>query len=155
MRHPFVHATLAAFISLTLPGGCDVQGEGQILNAANGNNDCANGYTCTSPDVLPPGINGARCCPGDRSLATSPACGASQAGPEAGTAAPVGDAASGEASADATGFDANADGSDGAPSGEAGFPSETGAPVDDGAPAANDGSSPDTGDDAGDATVGG
>jgi hypothetical protein len=57
---------------LALSAACDGQGEGQACDPANGNNDCQDGYECTS--TLPPGTLGSRCCPGVRSLATTAIC---------------------------------------------------------------------------------
>jgi hypothetical protein len=129
---------LAGLAALFVFGGCNGQTEGQICDKRNGDGDCQNGYTCTVAP-LPPGINGARCCPGNLALATTPACGMSQGGLDANSAPPVdasgnladgaadasGDAVTEEASTDASG-DASAEGG-GDGGGEASSAGDTGA----------------------------
>jgi hypothetical protein len=129
MRTPaafsFASFTLAAgAVALITAVGCSDQGEGDFCDITAGvtGGDCQDGLECVS--VPGQGVNTDRCCPGDRSLATTAACSenttaidASTEGPDAsgGTspdAAPATEAGS-EASTDAA---ARADGgaSDGA-----------------------------------------
>jgi hypothetical protein len=89
MRPGFVPAFFLPLLFLSGFAACNGQSEGDVCDPLNGNNDCQNGYECTTID-LPPGIagHGARCCPGYRPLATTYACGGNQGGPGASTAAP-------------------------------------------------------------------
>lgn len=77
---------LAGFIALT---ACANYGEGDRCERANGNDDCADGLTCTAAGELVEGYRGAdRCCPAVRSTATHPACVQPQDALEAGTPPP-------------------------------------------------------------------
>jgi hypothetical protein len=102
---PFVFWASAA---LALFAACNGQSEGDICDPRNGNNDCQNGYACTAP-MAP--YMGNRCCPGDLSLATAPACKVGVAAIDASTAAPgagADDAASVDAAPDAAAGDSAA-----------------------------------------------
>jgi hypothetical protein len=79
---------LAAFVSLAGLGlgavGCSLQAEGERCSVANGSADCESPLVCTKRDLLT-GSTVDRCCPADRSQATTAECavtfsGASDAG---------------------------------------------------------------------------
>ncbi len=80
MRVRFVSLLFPLLLVLPLSGACNGESEGYPCdpNASNGgNDDCANGLQCT------PGLanaNGARCCPPDRTQATTPECSLAAAG---------------------------------------------------------------------------
>lgn len=61
-------AALAAFVSVT--PACDKQGEGELCNTLNGNDDCADGLTCTPGAQV--GQKKDVCCP--LSGSTDPRC---------------------------------------------------------------------------------
>jgi len=72
MRRPFWILLVPLFTGSAL-GACSDQGEGEIcslLSDNSGNNDCQSGLTCQAI----PGVNGARCCPADRTQATTAVC---------------------------------------------------------------------------------
>jgi len=73
MRFRFA-VLLSALVAASVVGACSNEGEGQICDhraGNNGNDDCQNGLICTQNL---PGVNGDRCCPPDRSTATTPEC---------------------------------------------------------------------------------
>jgi hypothetical protein len=90
---PFVSSALAV---LALIAACNGQGEGDECDPRNGNNDCRNGYVCTTP---PPQFMGMRCCPSDTALATHPACQTGGGALDASAAPPDSSAAPADATA--------------------------------------------------------
>jgi hypothetical protein len=101
---PFVFSVFAA---VALFAACNGQGEGDICDQRNGNNDCQNGYGCTQPS--PPFV-GDRCCPGDPSLATVPACKTGVASVNVDAAAPASAAEAGTTGDSAATTDTGTDG---------------------------------------------
>jgi hypothetical protein len=96
----FASSVFFALVSLALVGACNGQGEGDPCDTRNGNNDCQNGYVCTTMTAA--NFMGPRCCPGNPALATQAAC---RAG--AGAVTPV-DAGPIDAAIDASETDASA-----------------------------------------------
>jgi hypothetical protein len=109
---------LPAALAFTVLSACSGQGEGQLCspNAGNqGNDDCQSGLVCV---VAPATYTLGRCCPQDRSKATTAVCSANSGGldaspappdasseqqpppPDAGTDAPAESTAEGAASSD-------------------------------------------------------
>jgi hypothetical protein len=68
---PFVFFVLASVAVAALAVACNGQGEGDLCDLRNGDNDCQNGFKCSSPQ---PGFFGNRCCPADPALAKVNAC---------------------------------------------------------------------------------
>jgi hypothetical protein len=128
MRFRLAVLLLSAAAAASIVAACSNQGEGEVCDRRagnNGNDDCQSGLVCVT--TLVP----ARCCPPDRSTATTPACAlgtpgigdASSAPPDG--APPMSDAA-GDAPADAGApGDASAD----APA-DASAPADSGATTD-------------------------
>jgi len=97
-----VTALIGGFVALT---ACSNYDEGERCESGNGNNDCVDGLQCTPKSQLTSPFNSSdRCCPVDRSTATSAAC-AVPTNPIAGEAAPPDDTGPGtdSSSTDATG----------------------------------------------------
>jgi hypothetical protein len=94
-------------LAFTVLSACSGQGEGQLCspNAGNqGNDDCQGGLVCVvSPQMYTLG----RCCPQDRSKATTAVCSPNSGGIDASPAPP--DASSEQAPAAETGTDASSD----------------------------------------------
>ena len=64
---------LAGFVALT--AACSDYQEGERCESLNGNDDCASGLQCLPKAQINTPFNSSdRCCPVDRSTATSPAC---------------------------------------------------------------------------------
>lgn len=62
----------AGFIALA---ACSNQGEGERCEFLNNNDDCQDGLICVQASAIPePFNNSDRCCPPDRSRATTEAC---------------------------------------------------------------------------------
>jgi hypothetical protein len=85
----------AAIVAGLLFGGfvvlvaCSNQGEGERCELLNNNEDCESPLICTAPATLPEGFNSAaRCCPADRTQATTAACGLPTTGPLGDSAPP-------------------------------------------------------------------
>ncbi|MCL2450907.1 MAG: hypothetical protein FWD17_18340 [Polyangiaceae bacterium] len=92
----------SALAPLVLAAACNGQGAGDACDHRNGNNDCQSGYVCVT--VSAP-FSGDRCCPGDRSLPSVPACGTGGGGGNGGetdAAAPAETAEAGATTVDAT-----------------------------------------------------
>jgi hypothetical protein len=115
MRFRLAFLTLP-IAALALAVACGGEGEGMPCDTAAGNggdDDCANGLKCTTGLT---NAQGARCCPTDRTKATTPECSLGTAVGDAASPAPPD--ASGEAAAPAeasandgaTGAEAQADG---------------------------------------------
>lgn len=65
---------LALFVALALAAvGCSLQAEGERCSVANGNGDCEGALLCTKHEQLT-GTTVDRCCPTDRSQATTTEC---------------------------------------------------------------------------------
>ena len=65
-------ASVCAFVALT---ACSNYEEGERCETLNGNEDCADGLTCTpKAQINTPYDSSDRCCPPDRTRATHPAC---------------------------------------------------------------------------------
>jgi len=76
---------LAGFVALT---ACSDYQEGERCESLNGNSDCASGLQCLPKAQINTPFNSSdRCCPVDRTTATSPACIIQQT-PISGDAAP-------------------------------------------------------------------
>jgi hypothetical protein len=96
-------------IAFVLPAGCSGQGEGERCDVHadnNGNDDCAGDLVCTAGGNLNGSNNTDRCCPADRTKATTLVCQLPTAGgidttppPDASTDAPAADAAVSDAPA--------------------------------------------------------
>ena len=68
----FLAVGLAGFVALA---ACSNYAEGDRCESLNGNEDCVNGLQCTPKAQLSPPFNSSdRCCPPDRTTATTPAC---------------------------------------------------------------------------------
>jgi hypothetical protein len=108
-------AALASLAGLALGAvGCSLQAEGERCSVANGSADCESPLVCTKRDLLT-GSTVDRCCPADRSQATTAECavtfsGASDAGTSPST--PLVDAGTTATDAGATAADAGATSSD-------------------------------------------
>ncbi len=62
--------------AVVLAAACSGQGEGErcsVLADSNGNDDCAGSFVCTPAGQLN-GSSTDRCCPADRTQATTPVC---------------------------------------------------------------------------------
>jgi hypothetical protein len=75
MRRPILFSLLAVplFAAGLVVAACSDEAEGQPCSHQAGNNgsdDCASGLTCQ--DII--GVQGPRCCPQNRSQATTPEC---------------------------------------------------------------------------------
>jgi hypothetical protein len=91
-------------LALALFAGCNGQSEGQVCSTDNGSSDCGDGLTCTAGSEL--GVMGARCCPSDRTQATTAVCSVHQNGIDADTSAPPLDASqAGDVTPEETGSD--------------------------------------------------
>lgn len=68
----FLAVGLAGFVALS---ACSNYGEGERCETLNGNDDCDDGLVCTPKSQLTAPFNSSdRCCPSDRTLATTTAC---------------------------------------------------------------------------------
>ena len=112
-------AVLSALGIFGIVTACSNYGEGQRCQPANFNDDCENGLTCTLAAQLdPPFRSSDRCCPSDRSQATTAECRQTATGignqppTEGGSAEASIDAS--EASVPEASTDADADASDAA-----------------------------------------
>jgi hypothetical protein len=87
MRFRFAVLLLPAALAASIVGACSNQGEGGVCDVRasnNGNDDCQSGLVCTPIT----GVNGARCCPQDRSTATTVECSISPGVGDASSALP-------------------------------------------------------------------
>ena len=65
---------LAFVVALAVAAvGCSLQAEGERCSVANGNSDCESPLVCTKHELLT-GSTVDRCCPSDRSQATTSTC---------------------------------------------------------------------------------
>ena len=65
---------LASFVTLALAAsGCTLHGEGDRCSVANGSNDCESPLVCTKRELLT-GSTVDRCCPADRTQASTVEC---------------------------------------------------------------------------------
>jgi hypothetical protein len=74
-RHPFRGVYVGIWLSMTCFSGCQGQGEGEQCNRLagnNGNDDCQSGLVCDTSVTSTPGFG--RCCPTDRTRATTTVC---------------------------------------------------------------------------------
>ena len=79
---------LAGFVALLSLSACSNYSEGDRCESLNGNNDCVDGLQCTPKSQLSVPFNSSdRCCPPDRTRATTAACSVPQ-NPIAGDSAP-------------------------------------------------------------------
>ncbi|MDP9002029.1 MAG: hypothetical protein M3O46_18200, partial [Myxococcota bacterium] len=88
-------------IAFAVVSACSGQGEGELCNTKagnSGNDDCSSGLVCTTSPTYALG----RCCPQDRTKATTTVCSSNNAG---GDASPAPPSPSAEASVDETGVD--------------------------------------------------
>jgi hypothetical protein len=120
-RFAFIALPVAAAVALAF-AACQGESEGMPcdINAGNhGNDDCQSPLVCTTGLA---NVQGARCCPQDRTQSTTPECAlgsavtdaASPAPPEASTNdAPAAETGGGDGAAEATGPAGDASGSDG------------------------------------------
>ena len=88
-RRPILLSLLAvpAFVAGVMLAACSDEGEGQPCDTRannNGNDDCQAGLVCTAQASG----GGPRCCPPDRSQATTPECALPSGGVDASSAPP-------------------------------------------------------------------
>lgn len=120
MRRPLLFSLLVvpAFVAGLVVAACSDEGEGQPCSHQNGDNDCQSNLTCQ--DIV--GVQGPRCCPPQRSQATTPECALPSGGVDASPAPPdvkTGETSTqdspSEAQGEAAASDAPAEGSSDAP----------------------------------------
>ena len=127
MRRPTLFSLLVAPVLAAglVVAACSDEGEGQPCDSQagnNGNDDCQSGLTCQQIE----NTQGFRCCPPDRSQATTPECALPSGGVDASPAAP--DVRTGEASSqDSPGEAQGEAAADAPPEGSSDAPAESAA----------------------------